>query len=299
MTHTRTAHSPTALSPQVVADPVELRQLLDAHRAAGRTIGFVPTMGALHEGHLSLVDASRRDCGCTVVSIYVNPAQFAPGEDFDRYPRPLDADVDLLAQRSVDIVFTPSNHSMYAARHATWVEVEGPALPLEGRFRPGHFRGVATVVLKLFNLVRPDRAYFGRKDYQQSLVVRRMVVDLDLPIHIEVCPTVRDADGLAMSSRNRYLSAEERRRALAIPASLQLARQLADERATDVAAIVARMTSMLEDAQLQIEYVAIVDRDTLEPANTLTGPALAAVAARVGTTRLIDNELLGPDSLKK
>ena len=287
---------PPALSPRVVADPAELRRLIDEQRASRQSVGFVPTMGALHEGHLSLVDACRRECGCTVVSIFVNPAQFSPGEDFDRYPRPLQADLELLAGHSVDIVFTPSKELMYPARHATWIEMGGPALPLEGQFRPGHFRGVATVVLKLFNLVRPDRAYFGRKDYQQSLVVRRMVEDLDLPVYVVVCPTVRDADGLALSSRNMYLSADERRRALAIPASLRLARQSFEQGVTDTAAILARMQDTLEAAQLKIEYVAIVDRDTLEPIETLNGPALAAVAARVGTTRLIDNELLGSDS---
>ena len=278
---------------QIVADPVELRRLMEQARAQGRSVGLVPTMGAVHEGHLSLVDASKRQCGLTVVTIFVNPAQFSPGDDFQRYPRPLETDLKLLAARGADAVFTPSDETMYGDRHATFVEMGGPALPLEGKFRPGHFRGVATIVLKLFNMLRPDRAYFGRKDYQQSVVVRRMVDDLDFSIHIEVCPTVREPDGLALSSRNVFLSADERRRAVSISASLRLARRMVEQGETDPATVISRMKAMLEDADLKIDYAALADPDTLAPVETLKRPAVALVAAWVGATRLIDNELIG------
>ena len=202
---------------------------------AGRKIGFVPTMGALHEGHLSLVRAAKAECDCTVVSIFVNPSQFGPNEDLAKYPRTLDADLALLAGCGADLVFAPSNDEVYRAGHATWVEVGSVAEPLEGAFRPGHFRGVATVVLKLLNMVQPDAAYFGQKDYQQALVIRRMAADLDVPVAIRVCPTVREPDGLAMSSRNRYLSPAARRRALVLWKSLQLAGKLVEEGQRDAA----------------------------------------------------------------
>jgi pantoate--beta-alanine ligase len=262
-------------------------------RGAGKVIGIVPTMGALHAGHVSLVDAARRECGFTVVSIFVNPMQFGPHEDFARYPRVLEADIELLAGHGVDLVFAPETESMLRPGHVTHVDVDGPGKPWEGTHRPGHFRGVATIVLKLFNLVQPDRAYFGRKDYQQSLLVRRMVADLDLPIHIEVCPTVREADGLALSSRNRYLTADERERALSISRSLRLARQLVKQGTTDAPAIIARMREVLEAANLTIDYVALADPESMESVSVVDRSTLAAIAARVGNTRLIDNELIG------
>jgi pantoate--beta-alanine ligase len=280
-------------APEWTHSPDELRRHLAAARSSGLSVGLVPTMGALHEGHLSLVDACRRDVGLTVVTIFVNPAQFGPGEDYARYPRTLSADFELLAGRGADLVFVPETDVIYGPDHATYVEVGGPALPLEGIFRPGHFRGVATVVLKLFHLVEPDRAYFGRKDFQQSLVVRRMAADLDLPIEIVVCPIVREPDGLALSSRNAYLSSHERQRALAISRSLQRARQLVDAGQRDAAAIVAEMREMLRAADLQVDYVAICDPQTLQPIDQIDRPAVGLLAARVGATRLIDNELLG------
>ena len=283
---------PLDTTPRVIVAADQLRQYLAAARGRGATIGVVPTMGALHEGHLSLVDACRRECDVTVVTIFVNPTQFGPGEDFTRYPRDLDADVKLLARRGADVVFAPEGELMYPPEHATYVEVAGPALGLEGDFRPGHFRGVATIVLKLFHLVAPDRAYFGRKDYQQSLVVRRMTADLDLPVKITVCPIVREADGLAMSSRNVYLSAGERRRALSLSQSLQLARQLVAAGTRDVPTIVAAMQDRLDEAELQVDYVAVCDADSLAPLARVDANAVALVAARVGTTRLIDNEPL-------
>jgi pantoate--beta-alanine ligase len=276
--------------PQLVTSVEELRRRVAAARRAGVTVGLVPTMGALHAGHVSLVEAAARECQLTIVSIFVNPTQFGPGEDFSRYPRTLESDLAALAGRGADVAFAPATDVMYPETHVTYVEMGGPALGLEGDFRPGHFRGVATIVLKLFNLVQPDRTYFGRKDYQQSLVVRRLVQDLDLPIHVVICPTIRESDGLAMSSRNRYLSADERERALAISRSLRLARQLASQGTREASSIVGPMRELLEQARLEIDYVALADRETLEPLERLDRPAVALVAARVGTTRLIDND---------
>jgi pantoate--beta-alanine ligase len=286
-----TANSIT--DPRVISAVAEWKELLRAARQRGATIGVVPTMGALHEGHLSLVDAARRNCDLVVVTIFVNPTQFGPGEDFSRYPRTLEADVRLLALRGVDVVFAPETGAMYGPNHATSVEVLGPALTLEGDSRPSHFRGVATIVLKLFNVLQPDRAFFGRKDYQQTLVVRRMVADLDVPVEVVVCPIVREPDGLAMSSRNVYLSAAERRRALSLSQSLRRGMEMVSAGECDATAIQAAMREILLAAEVEIDYIAICDAETLAPLERLNGPAVALVAARVGATRLIDNELLG------
>jgi len=283
----------TDVAPRIIHAADELRRVVTAARRAGKTIGLVPTMGALHEGHLSLVDAARRDNDLTIVSIFVNPTQFGPNEDFANYPRTLESDLDLLAGRGAQLIFAPRTDQMYGPGHATHVEVDGPALRLEGAFRPGHFRGVATIVLKLFNLASPDRAYFGRKDYQQSLVIRRMVADLDLPIHVEICPTVREADGLALSSRNRYLSPEERPRARSISESLRLAARLVEQGTRDAATLIARMSDVLRAADLKLDYVALADPDTLEDVSVVDGPTVALIAARLGKTRLIDNEVIG------
>ena len=215
--------------PQLVSTLAELRRTLDAARREGRRIGLVPTMGALHEGHLSLVRASRSECDLTVVSIYVNPSQFGPHEDLARYPRTLDADLDALAACGTDLVFCPADGEVYPPGYSTWLEVGAVSPPLEGKCRPGHFRGVATIVLKLLNMVGPQAAYFGQKDYQQVQVIRRLAADLNLPVEVRVLPTVREADGLAMSSRNRYLAPDERRRATALVRSLRLAADLAAE----------------------------------------------------------------------
>jgi len=251
-------------------------------------------MGALHAGHLSLIEASRRECGYTVVTIFVNPTQFGPHEDFERYPRSLETDLAAIRPLGADLVFVPATSDMYRPQHATFIEMHGPAEPLEGRRRPDHFRGVATIVLKLFNLATPDRAYFGQKDYQQTLVVRRMVADLDLPIEVRVCPIVREADGLAMSSRNVYLSPAEREQALALYRSLQRAAELfaAGERGAEVLA--AEMRKLYDAAPLvRLEYLAVADPETLAPVARVNERAVVAVAARVGKTRLIDNHLLG------
>lgn len=277
--------------PLVIHGSEEMRAYVRAARARGASIGVVPTMGALHEGHLTLVDACRSQCDLVVVTVFVNPTQFGPGEDFSRYPRTLEADVRLLAQRGVDLVFAPETTAMYGPEHATRVEVAGPALTLEGDSRPTHFCGVATIVLKLFNVVQPDRAYFGRKDFQQVLVVRRMVADLDVPVEIVTCPIARDPDGLAMSSRNVYLSAAERARALSISRSLRQAAAMVAGGVRDVPAILAAMRATLQSADVVIDYVAICHADTLAPLDHISEPAVALVAGRVGSTRLIDNEM--------
>jgi pantoate--beta-alanine ligase len=280
--------------PNLVTSRDQLRQAIAAARRAGKSIGLAPTMGALHEGHLSLIDASRRECGFTVATIFVNPTQFGPNEDFQKYPRTLEADLEKLGARGTDLVFAPESVSeLYQPGHATHVEMQGVALPLEGERRPGHFRGVATIVLKLFNLVQPDVAFFGRKDYQQSLVIRRMVADLDVPITIRVCPTVREADGLAMSSRNAYLSPTDRGRALVISRSLRRAAELVAAGERDAAIVLAQMQAIYATApEVRIDYAVLVDPDTLAPVERIGGPTLAAIAAFVGSTRLIDNEIL-------
>lgn len=252
-------------------------------------------MGALHAGHVSLVEAAARDCGFIVVTIFVNPTQFGPQEDFQKYPRDLTADLAQLRPWPVDVVYAPADSEMYPAGYATFVEVAGAALPLEGERRPGHFRGVATVVLKLFEQVQPDVAYFGQKDYQQTCVVRQLVRDFDLPVQIEVCPTVREADGLALSSRNVYLSPDERRQALVLSRSLRQARQLVAGGERSAARILAQLEPLYQaESAVQLEYLTIVDPLTLAPVDPIAGPVVALVAARVGTTRLIDNLVIDP-----
>jgi pantoate--beta-alanine ligase len=243
----------------------ELEQALAPLR--GVSIGLVPTMGAFHEGHVSLFRAAREECDSVVVSLFVNPAQFARGEDLDRYPRDEEGDKTLAEELSVAVLFVPEHDEIYPPGFQTWIEVEELGRRLEGEFRPGHFRGVATVCLKLFNLVRPTRGYFGQKDAQQAAVIRRMVRDLNVPVEIRVLPTVRDADGLALSSRNAYLSPEERERALALPRALATRDP-------------AKARELLRD--LEVEYVEVADFE----------PKVLAAAVRVGSTRLIDNVVL-------
>ncbi len=257
----------------------------------------MPTMGALHEGHLSLIRASKAEYDYTVVTIFVNPSQFGLGEDLTEYPRTLDADMDALTGCGADLVLAPSDEEVYRPGHATWVEVGAGAEPLEGRHRPGHFRGVATVVLKLFNMVGAQAAYFGQKDYQQVLVIKLMVADLDLPIEIRVCPIIREPDGLAMSSRNACLSPDARQQALVLWKSLCLAGELVEQGECDTRIIAERMRqtiAMAKDAR--IDYVALVDPDTLEPVDRVEGRTLAAVAVHIENTRLIDNCLLKAES---
>jgi len=279
--------------PSLVTNVRELRETLGVVRREGKKIGFVPTMGALHEGHLSLVRASGEECDYTVVSIYVNPSQFSPSEDLDQYPRTLEADLDALARYGVPLAFVPSNEEVYPGGFATWVEVGSVAGPLEGLSRPGHFRGVATIVLKLFEMVRPDVAYFGQKDYQQALVIRRMVEDLNVPIAIRVCPIVREPDGLAMSSRNAYLGPAQRQRAVVLWKSLCLAGELIEQGERSAAVVAEKMRELIQQVEdAKIDYVALVDPDTLEPVGEIRARTLAALAVRIGGTRLIDNCLL-------
>ncbi len=284
--------------PPVVTTTRDLRARLNSLRAEGNSIGFVPTMGALHQGHLSLVDASRTRCGATVVSIFVNPTQFGPHEDFDRYPRDLATDLALLAPHDVDLVFAPSVEEMYPRAFQTYVNVEQVTLPWEGGHRPGHFRGVTTVVAKLFNQVGPDQAFFGQKDYQQTVVIRQMVHDLAWPIEIVVCPTVREPDGLALSSRNAYLNESQRQQGLAISAGLRTAHERVQAGESDAAAILDGILQRLsQEPDLKPQYVALVDPDSLDPVERITRPAIALVAAFVGATRLIDNWRLEPPGM--
>jgi len=262
-------------------------------RTERRSLGLVPTMGALHDGHLSLVRLAREQSDIVVASIFVNPTQFAPHEDLGQYPRNLDADLQALAAAQCDIVLAPSAAEMYPAGFSTYVEPPAVAAPLEGACRPGHFRGVATVVLKLFHLVPADRAYFGQKDYQQLLVIRHMVRDLAVPVEIVPCPIVREADGLAMSSRNRYLSPHQRQQARALSRALDAAERLVKSGERDARRIVGQMRDALAGAGMErIDYVVLADPESLVEKSSLDGPAVALIAAHVGNTRLIDNRLL-------
>jgi pantoate--beta-alanine ligase len=258
------------------------------------TVGLVPTMGFLHEGHLSLVREARAKNDYVFVSIFVNPTQFGPNEDLSTYPRDMERDLALLRTEGVDYVFAPSPEEMYPDGFGTSVDVGDVALPLEGQARPGHFKGVATVVLKLFNVVQPTRAYFGRKDAQQLVVIRRMVRDLDVPVEIVAMPTVREPDGLAMSSRNAYLDPEQREAALVLHQALELAREMWTRGTRDTYQYEKRLAEVIEDEPLaRLEYVAVVDPETLRDLERIQGRALVLVAARLGKTRLIDNVMLG------
>lgn len=268
----------------------ELRQYVARARRAGKSIGLVPTMGALHEGHLSLVRRSVRENDRTVVSIFVNPTQFAPGEDLTRYPRQLARDTAACAAARVNVVFAPAVEEIYPEGFSTFVEVERLTGVLCGRSRPAHFRGVTTVCAKLFGMVQPDRAYFGRKDYQQLVVIRRMVADLNMTVDIVACSTVREADGLAMSSRNRYLDAEGRSNAPVLYRSLLEAKQLIEkEGVTDVRDITRAMRKTIRAATAKIDYLSVVHPDTLKPLKTVEADAVIALAVFFGKARLIDN----------
>ena len=265
-----------------------------AIRGAGKRLGFVPTMGALHEGHLSLVRAARSSSDLVAASIFVNPTQFAYNEDLAKYPRSFERDRELLQGERVELLFAPSVEEMYPAGAVTWVTVEGLSDKLDGRSRPGHFRGVTTVVAKLFHVVQPDAAFFGQKDAAQVAIIRRMVRDLNLPVEIVVCPIVRAADGLAMSSRNAYLDPDERKRALVLQRSLLRAEHLAESGERNAARLVAAGREEIDkESSVRLDYFEIVNPDTLDPLEDISGGGLVAVAAVVGGTRLIDNILLG------
>lgn len=263
-----------------------------AHRE-GKRVGFVPTMGALHAGHISLVRAAREQTDVVVASIFVNPTQFGPNEDFLKYPRTFEKDSAMLAAEKTDYIFSPSVEEMYPKDATSWVDVEGPSGKLDGRSRPGHFRGVTTVVSKLFNIVQPDLAFFGQKDAAQVAVIRKMVRDLNFPVQIVVCPIVRESDGLAMSSRNAYLNPEQRKQALVLSRALQqVEKRVAQGDTAADRLIVSGEQTMAEEPSVRLDYFEIVNPDTLDPVTDVTQGALVAVAAHVGTTRLIDNIVL-------
>ena len=271
-----------------------LAELHLARSGLSQPVGFVPTMGFLHEGHLSLVRQARHDCGSVVVSIYVNPTQFGPNEDFTKYPRDLQRDLELLRSEGVDLVWTPTDKIMYPTGYQTWVVVEEVSKPLEGAIRAGHFRGVATVVAKLFNAVRPHKAYFGQKDAQQVAVIRRMRRDLDFPIEIVVCPTMREPDGLALSSRNVYLNPEERAAAVVLSRGLFSAKKVFDAGEQDASPLRTLVLDTLATERLvKVQYVSCASPDTLQELDGQVDRALLSLAVTIGKTRLIDNILLG------
>ncbi len=278
---------------QPISSAIEMTALSQQVHRTGKRIGFVPTMGALHQGHLSLVRAARAQSDVVVVSIFVNPKQFGPTEDFAKYPRSLEADSAMLAAEGIDYLFYPAVEEMYPKDAATWVTVEGLSEKLDGQSRPGHFRGVTTVVAKLFNLVQPDFAFFGQKDAAQVAIVSKMVRDLNFPVQIVVCPIVREADGLAMSSRNAYLSPEQRKQATVLSRSLMRIQALANQGEKNSTKLIAAAKQVIaEEPSVKLDYFEIISAITLDPVPDISGGALVAVAAYVGTTRLIDNLLL-------
>ena len=271
-----------------------VREFVKAARSKGKKIGLAPTMGALHIGHISLIEAAVKECDFVVVSIFVNPAQFGPGEDFQEYPRPFEADLEICRKAGVDVVFAPGPEQMYRTENLTWVSVEKLTEGLCGRSRPTHFRGVTTVCTKLFNIVAPDTAFFGQKDAQQAIVIKRMAADLNMPLEIVICPTVREPGGLAVSSRNQYLNEKEKKDATFIYKSLQQCQQLIRDGVTQSDAIISEMRKILRQASSieEIEYISVVDAETLQDVEKVEGAVLVAVAVKIGPSRLIDNILL-------
>ncbi|OGX37359.1 MAG: pantoate--beta-alanine ligase [Omnitrophica WOR_2 bacterium RIFCSPHIGHO2_02_FULL_50_17] len=278
---------------RVIRSVKTMQRLVSQARRQGKRVGFVPTMGALHEGHLSLMRRCRRENDLTVVSIFVNPAQFGPTEDFKAYPRPVKADQRLAGKAGVDILFYPSDKEMYPDPYRTYIEVEKMTENLCGKFRPGHFKGVATVVGKLLNIVQPDVLYLGQKDAQQAVVLKQMVRDLNFPVTVKVCPIVRGPDGAALSSRNVYLTPQERRQAAVLFRSLQEAKEKIQSGERSLAAVVQGIRRrILKETSGKIDYVACVNAQTLEPLSCVDGKILIALAVRFGSTRLIDNILV-------
>jgi pantoate--beta-alanine ligase len=280
---------------KICATIAEVRAACCSLRSAGKRLGLVPTMGALHAGHLSLVGTAKAQCAAVAVSIFVNPTQFGPTEDLAKYPRTFETDCAALEKEQADVVFAPTVEEMYRPGETTWVTVEGLSEKLDGRSRPGHFRGVTTVVSKLFHIIQPDRAFFGQKDAAQLAVIRRMVRDQKFPVEIVSCPIVRETDGLAMSSRNVYLNKEERKRALVLSRSLRHVEEEFRRGQQDTANLRgAGMEVIAGEPAVRLDYFEIVDPNTLDPIDTVSRPALVAVAANVGSTRLIDNVVLAP-----
>lgn len=282
------------MSTVIVAESVEaVRSSVAIARQRGKSIGFVPTMGALHAGHVSLMERAKSECDTVVVSIFVNPTQFGPNEDFQKYPRPRERDLEICAAAGADVVFYPTVDIMYPRGYRTFVEVQGLSEILEGAIRPGHFRGVATVVTKLFLIVGADAAYFGQKDYQQQLVLHIMARELNIPTRVVTCPTLRDPDGLAMSSRNAYLSPKERQRGLCLSRALRKAVELTSAGERSLERIQQALREEIVSTEgVVLDYAIVVDADTLAELPTIVPKMVALVAARVGSTRLIDNEIL-------
>ncbi|MEN6355526.1 MAG: pantoate--beta-alanine ligase [Armatimonadota bacterium] len=279
---------------QIVHSIDEMRSLVENARAEGKTIGLVPTMGALHVGHLTLVSHAKQDCGFVVVSVFVNPTQFGPNEDFQKYPRTLEADCRKCESAEADAVFAPLAVDMYPGGFDTWIDVKGPAEVLEGQSRPGHFRGVATVCTKLFNITDADRAYFGKKDYQQLVIIKKIVSDLNMNVEIVPIDTVRERDGLAISSRNSYLDSREHEAALVLSRSLEMAKQAFEKGERNAKAIQTRVWNHIAAEPLaKVDYVAVADAETLASIETIERSAVVLLAVRVGSTRLIDNVVLG------
>jgi pantoate--beta-alanine ligase len=275
---------------KIITTISEMQSLADAFRKEGRTIGFVPTMGFLHEGHVSLMRRARQECDVVVASIFVNPTQFGPNEDLDRYPRDEAGDRAKCEAAGVDVLFMPKASGMYPDTPSVFVTVEGISDVLEGAIRPGHFRGVATVVAKLFNIVKSHKAFFGQKDYQQCAVIRRMVKDLNMDVDVAVLPTVREPDGLAMSSRNSYLSVDDRRKAAVIHRALSAAENLVRSGTNAPEMLKSRMQTVLQQEKgIEIDYIEVVDHETLEPLSSVKDVMVLLVAVRIGSTRLIDN----------
>lgn len=285
-----------ASKPKILTTVVQLREFMAAERVAGRSVGLVPTMGALHEGHLSLVRASASECNTTLATIFVNPTQFGPGEDLDKYPRTFESDLEKLAMCGTAAVFAPSNEEVYPPEFSTYIEPPEVSLPLEGELRPDHFRGVCTVVLKLFLMTGADAAFFGQKDFQQARVISQMVADLNVPVEIRICPIVREGDGLALSSRNAYLSTDERARAVGLYQALTtIDREFVGGQTNAREAIVTGERVLNEHGIDKIDYVAVIDPIGLQAVAELKPATVVAIAAHVGTTRLIDNRRLGVD----
>lgn len=279
---------------EVVSSVDEMRAIAAKAHSEGKQIGLVPTMGALHAGHLSLIARAKQECGFVAVSIFVNPTQFGPKEDYHRYPRSLETDSHKCENVGVDVVFAPLAVEMYPGGFDTWVEVKGPAEVLEGQSRPGHFQGVATVCTKLFNIVDADRVYFGKKDHQQLTVIKKMVSDLNMNVEVVPVETMRERDGLALSSRNSYLDKREREAALVLSQSLDTARKVYESGERNAKAIQTRVWNLIAAEPLaQVEYVAVVDAETLTPVETIEKPVVVLLAVRIGSTRLIDNTVLG------
>lgn len=271
-----------------------ISEMKSFRKALPEPVGLVPTMGYLHEGHISLVRQAKKDNASVVVSVFVNPTQFSPGEDFETYPRDLEGDVELLEEEGVDAVFAPEADEMYPANFSSRVEVTGITQKLEGNCRPGHFRGVTTVVNKLFNIVRPDRAYFGQKDAQQAVIIKKMVADLNMNLEVITCPIVREMDGLALSSRNIYLNPRERQASTVLYRSLMLAQNLYAQGERDAEIIRKEIVRLIKTEELaRIDYVSIADPATLDELDEITGKALVSMAVKFGKTRLIDNVILG------